>query len=232
MTRAKAKKGARTNDRPAATGEPGWWGQGRSAQKAATPDAAGAGVRRRFRPIRAVVAFVVHRSRVSYRFRRFTLSLGVLLAVVLSLGCAVGVIMLNNIVIQRSAELGELEHARRILRTENALAAADIARLSAPPRIARRARRDLGMTKSPEMARFIYLDPANRPMTPERRRRIERQAAVQAARQQATPTTAVASRAAAPSGTSPTSSTSPAPIVGTAAAVAPSADSSSQEKQP
>jgi len=104
------------------------------------------------------------RVRRSERLHRLTVRTAVLLAVVAVLSCAVGVIMLNNLVIRRSAELGRLENQRRTLRTENAMMAADIAKLSAPPRVAHLARKRLGMQPGEQMATFIYLDPANRPV--------------------------------------------------------------------
>ncbi len=69
-------------------------------------------------------------------------------------------ILLNNVVIQRSVELGKLDDARRSFRTENAMLAARIAHLSAPPRVIQRAERRLQMTPAAGMATFIYLDPA------------------------------------------------------------------------
>lgn len=72
--------------------------------------------------------------------------------------------MLNNLVMQRTVELERLDQERRELRTENAMLSSQIAKLSAPPRIVRRARTQLGMTTPQEMTRFLYLDPANRPV--------------------------------------------------------------------
>lgn len=124
----------------------------------------------------AVPRRVVGRSRANARFRRFAILVGSGLGILAATTFAVGVIMLNNVVIERSAELGELDSRRRELRTENALLAAEIAKLSAPPRVVKLARKRLDMVPSPEMAEFIYLDAANRPLTAERRRQLVRRA--------------------------------------------------------
>jgi cell division protein FtsL len=106
------------------------------------------------------------------RFRTLTRRGVISLMVLALIACSVGVIALNNLVIKRSAELGRLDDERRQLRTDNALLAADIARLSAPPRITQLARTELGMRPSDQMARFIYLDPANAPPRKQRRQRM------------------------------------------------------------
>lgn len=113
-------------------------------------------------------------------------------------GWSLGVILLNNIVIQRSAELGSLEKERRILRTENALLSAEAARLSAPPRVIARARVRLGMIENKTMPRFLYLDPANRP----------------AAIQQASAVQTAAAKAAASGSTLPDAATGTSPKPG------------------
>lgn len=107
------------------------------------------------------------------RHERRRLSAVALIAIVLLTGsiCSVGVIMLNNVVIKRSAELGRLETERRTLRTENALLAADIAKLSAPPRIAQIARKKLGMTAPASIASFMYIDESHKPVSDEWKRR-------------------------------------------------------------
>ncbi len=76
---------------------------------------------------------------------------------------SLGVIVLNNSVMNRTAELGRLEKERRALRTENAVLASEIARLSAPHRIVTVARKKLGMVPPAEMPRFLYLDESNSP---------------------------------------------------------------------
>lgn len=135
-----------------------------------------------------------------HRTRRLVVGGGL---VALIVACSVGVIMLNNVVIRRSAELGRLEHSRKQLRTENALLGARIARLGAPPRIAALARRRLGMERPVKMPPFIWLDPNNRPITEQDRRRAARRAARRAraaATAQATPP-AAAGAAAPPTAT-------------------------------
>lgn len=112
-----------------------------------------------------------------HRVRTVTFWLAVLGAVGVVFGIALGTITLNNMVIERSVELGKLDEARRTFRTRNAILSADIAKLSAPPRILRRARKRLKMQPSPEMAQFIYLDPSNNPRT---RKRQQAESAKQA----------------------------------------------------
>ncbi len=110
----------------------------------------------------------IFRSKKFRQIRKRTM-IALMLATFVS-GC-VSVIMLNNLVISRSVELGELDSERRELRTDNALLSAEIARLSAPPRVAKEARKKLGMQPSPVMARFIYLDEAN---SPKKRKRLRK----------------------------------------------------------
>lgn len=162
--------GVRREDGRRGAGE--WW----EALAQAPQRARGRGARSQGRVRRRPLHALAERTLVNSRFRRFTTTIGVTLAIVLVVGCAVLVIMLNNVIIKRTNELGELDRSRRQLRTDNALLAAEIARLSAPPRVVRLARKQLGMVPSETMARFIYLDPANQPMTEERRRRIARRA--------------------------------------------------------
>jgi cell division protein FtsL len=145
----------------------------------ASPARARTGRRKRSGRVRrpSLLRRVVTRANTNVRFRRLLIGLFTTVVVVTAVACSVFVIMLNNIVIERSAELGELDHKRRELRTENAQIAADIARLSAPPRVRRLAVKRLKMQAAPRMARFIYLDPGNQPMTAARRRLLERRAA-------------------------------------------------------
>lgn len=118
--------------------------------------------------------FVVggRRLRESPRVRRMALRLVVAVFVVTFLACSVGVILINNVVIGRTAELGELDDRRRELRRENALLGAEAARLSAPLVVFRRAERDLGMVRTSELPQFIYLDPHSRTLTPFQRARV------------------------------------------------------------
>jgi cell division protein FtsL len=81
------------------------------------------------------------------------------LAVFLVVLGALGVITLNNLVIERSAELGRLDDSRREFRTKNALLSAKIAKLGAPPRIVRIAKKRFGMQPTAHVASFIYLEP-------------------------------------------------------------------------
>lgn len=128
-------------------------------------------------------------ARRSERLRRVGLRLAITLVVVGFLACSVGVILINNVVIGRTAELGKLEDSRRELRRDNALLGAQAAQLSAPPVVVRRAERDLGMVRSPDLPQFIFLDPGSRTLTPLQRRRVAsrpaRQRALAAAREAA-----------------------------------------------
>lgn len=111
-------------------------------------------------------------ARRSPRLRRLGLRLAIVLLVLTFLACSVGVILINNVVIGRTAELGELDDRRRELRRDNALLGARAAQLSAPPVVVRRAERDLGMVRSPDLPQFIYLVPDSRTLTPLQRRRV------------------------------------------------------------
>lgn len=117
--------------------------------------------------------------------RRLVVRLAVLLVVVTFLACSVGVILINNVVIGRTAELGELDDRRRELRRDNALLGAEAARLSAPPLVVRRAERDLGMVRTGQLPQFVYLDPGSRRLTPLQRRRVAAREARLRARSQA-----------------------------------------------
>lgn len=186
VRRAKSKRGS-------AAPADSWWTDG-SSQAATTQGAKQRHVRRArarssapARALKLIVALgpaIAARARANERFRRVVvICTGLLVALVLVVS-AVGVITLNNLVIERSAELGKLEKSRRELRTENAVLSAQAARLSAPPRIVALARKRLGMTISPDMAQFIYLDPNNAPRRA-RNARLARARAVAAARAQA-----------------------------------------------
>lgn len=161
-------------------------------------------------PLRIVAG---HASR-SPRVRRLALRLAVVLVVVTFLACSVGVILINNVVIGRTAELGELDDRRRELRRENALLGAESAQLSAPPVVVRRAERDLGMVRAHDLPQFIYLVPASRALTDFQRMRVasraerlrlraaaaaeERAARIEAAETSTTPPTAAGATATSP----------------------------------
>ncbi|MCW2974059.1 MAG: hypothetical protein JWN72_2332 [Thermoleophilia bacterium] len=89
--------------------------------------------------------------------------------VIVALGCvtagAVGVILVNNIVISRSAELGTLDQERRDFQRENAVLNAQTAKLSAPQLVMIKARRTLGMVESPQLPSYIYLQPCSHELT-------------------------------------------------------------------
>lgn len=142
--------------------------------------------RRRRSAANRVALAIRQRVARSERLRRITRRALIFSVILVAFTCSVGVITLNNLVIRRSAELGKLEDKRRQLRTENALIAGEIAQLSAPPRVARIARKKLGMQPAQTMPPFIYLDPANRPVTDaEVRRRLARAEAAARARREA-----------------------------------------------
>lgn len=112
------------------------------------------------------------------------------------LACSVGVIYLNNLVIRRTAELGELDHERSELRRDNALLGAEAARKSAPPRVAQLAERRLGMMRPDTMPTFVYLLPTSRTLTPFQRQRLAARRAADAARKRNEPAGATPRRAA------------------------------------
>ncbi|MBC7644282.1 MAG: cell division protein FtsL [Thermoleophilia bacterium] len=139
----------------------------------------------------ARVATEISRSaRNNHRFRRIMVATVITLIVIFGLSCSVGVIMLNNLVIRRSAELDSLDTSRKKFRTDNAKLSADNARLSSPPRVTALARKRLGMIPAMKMAQFIFLDQDNSPAAPVRNRRrrllLQRERAAEAARVNAT----------------------------------------------
>lgn len=108
----------------------------------------------------------------SPRLRRLLLRVVVVLAVLTVLACSVGVILINNVVIGRTAELGELEDRRRELRRANAILGAQAARLESPELVRRLATEELGMVPTSEVPQFVYLFDGSRTITPFQRRRI------------------------------------------------------------
>lgn len=165
-----------------------WWGEPQPT-RADAPVAPPARRRRRagrrragagwklLRLLAAPLVALGRRASRSPSLRRLGLRLAILLVIVTFLACSVGVILINNVVIGRTAELGELEDRRRELRRDNALLGAQAARLSAPPVVAGRARSKLGMERASELPRFLYLDPGSRRLTPLQRRRLAQRTA-------------------------------------------------------
>lgn len=168
MSAAEARRLAREADP--------WWGEELPlpAETRPTRPPAAAPPRRHWTiaVLRWPVAFAAGRVRRSPRLRRAFTRLVVTLVAVSIVGGAVGVILLNNVVIRRTAELGELDDRRRELRRENAVLAATASRLSAPPRIVNSARTRLGMAQAAQMPKFIYLDGCSRTLTPLQRQRV------------------------------------------------------------
>lgn len=115
--------------------------------------------------------------RRSPRLRRLLLRAVIVLAVLTMLACSVGVILINNVVIGRTAELGELEDRRRELRRENAVLGAQAARLESPELVRRLATNELGMVPTGQVPQFVYLFDGSRTITPFQRRRIAARAA-------------------------------------------------------
>lgn len=126
----------------------------------------------------------------SPRLRSWAIRFAVVLAILTVLACSVGVILINNVVIGRSAELGELDDRRRELRRDNALLSAQAARLSSPDVVFRRATRELGMVPTDDVPQFIYLVPGSRTLTPLQRQRV----AARVQRQRAAAATAAAAK--------------------------------------
>ena len=153
-----------------------------------------------------VVTEITRSARNSHRFRRAVVVTGIAAIVLFGLTCSVGVIMLNNLVIRRSAELDSLDNSRKKLRTDNAKLSADNARLSAPPRVSALAQKRLGMIPSLKMPEFIFLDPDNNPTQPAGNGRRRRRAAAAAAARANVPT----ARYQAATGASASSTTPPA----------------------
>lgn len=132
---------------------------------------------RLLRLLAAPIAYGWRRLAASPRVRQLALRLTVVLLVLVFLACSVGVILINNVVMGRTAELGELDDRRRELRRDNALLGAEAARLSASQVVARRAERDLGMVRSTELPQFLYLERGSRELTPLQRQRLAARAA-------------------------------------------------------
>ncbi len=114
----------------------------------------------------------------SPRLRRVMVRITVVTAICAILVSSVGVILINNVVIGRTAELGKLEDRRRELRRDNALLGAQAARLEAPDVVFRRAANELGMVRPDSVPAFMYLVPGSRTITPAQRQRIAERARV------------------------------------------------------
>lgn len=162
-----------------------WWGSDEAAAPAAPVRGAGSGTargprgvgRRRSSALRLLLRPLVlfgSRVRRSPRLRRVGARGLVVLLVASVVAGAVGVILLNNTVISRTAELGKLEDRRRELRRENALLGAQAAKLSA--RAEGNARTKLGMAQSSAMPRFIFLEPGSRALTQAQRTLVAQRA--------------------------------------------------------
>jgi len=122
----------------------------------------------------APLRLLVRWARTSARVRRAGIRAVVFLCMFAIVAGSVGVILLNNVVISRTAELGRLDDDRRELRTANALLGAEAARRSATPVIIKRAANDLGMVKPTSMPTFMYLDRESRTLTPAERAKVAR----------------------------------------------------------
>jgi hypothetical protein len=106
------------------------------------------------------------------------------------------VILINNVVIGRTAELGKLDTQRRELRRDNAVLGARAARLRARPVIAAKATRKLGMIRTPTVPDFIFLQPGSRTLTDQQiQLTLRRQAAARARAAAAAPATSSATTA-------------------------------------
>jgi hypothetical protein len=125
------------------------------------------------------------------RLRRAFLRLVLVAVVLLFLAGSVGVILINNVVIGRTAELGKLDSQRRELRRDNAILGAESAKLLQPNVVFSRAAKDLGMKRSPTLPQFVYIDPSSHQLTQYQRnlRAARRARAVQGTAATAAPAT-------------------------------------------
>jgi cell division protein FtsL len=122
----------------------------------------------------------LHRSEMA---RRIGFRAIVLVGVLTIVAGAVGVILINNVVIGRTAELGRLDSERRELRRDNALLSAQAARQSSPARVSALARSRLKMAPSERMPTFVYLHPRSSRLTRAQRQQIRRRAAAREQRE-------------------------------------------------
>ncbi|MCW2950144.1 MAG: hypothetical protein JWN41_1157 [Thermoleophilia bacterium] len=162
---------------PVTHGDP-WWGfdETLDANATATAATASAAARRRagagrakrplwLRLLTAPLTLLGRQMQRSARVRSWVKRIVVLGALLCIIGGAVGVILLNNLVISRSATLGRLDQERRDLQRENAVLGARTAQLSAPQLVMRRANTELGMIESPTVPNYIYLQPCSRQLS-------------------------------------------------------------------
>ena len=133
----------------------------------------------------APVGLAARLLRRSERLRRWAVRLLVVCVIGVILACSVGVILINNVVIGRTAELGRLDDERRELRRENALLDAQAARLQLPTVVRRRAMQELGMVDAPTAPKYVFLEPGSRLLDDRQRRVIATVAARRAAALQA-----------------------------------------------
>lgn len=103
--------------------------------------------------------------------RRIVMRAIVLSVICVVLASSVGVILINNVVIGRTAELGKLDDRRRELRRDNAVLGAQSARLKAPDLVRSRAVKQ-GMVPTTQVPDFVYMFDGSRVLTPLQRRRI------------------------------------------------------------
>lgn len=124
--------------------------------------------------------------RRSPRLRKLLVRLLIVAVVAAAVACSVGVILLNNVVIHRTAELGKLDQERRELRRDNAVLDAQAARKSSQTQIVARAEA-LGMKRATGAPNYNYLDPQSSDIAAKNRALAAARAnrAVQAAKQQA-----------------------------------------------
>jgi hypothetical protein len=132
-------------------------------------------------PVRIAVlplTLVAAGMRRSPAYRRLVMRTVVIGAVLMIVGGAVGVILVNNLVISRSAELGKLDQERRDLQRDNAVLGAKAAKQSANQVVMFKARKQLGMIESPSVPAYIYLEPCSHPLTAVQRAAMARRAAL------------------------------------------------------
>lgn len=118
--------------------------------------------------------------RRSPRLRSLLLRLVVVGIITVVVGGAVGVVLLNNVVMRRTAELGRLDNERRELRRDNAMLGAEAAGKSSQAQVVRRAERDLGMVRASGAPTYTYLEPSSVGLTPYLRALRARKAAAAA----------------------------------------------------
>ena len=208
MSDVAGRRRPRTAREPEAHAADPWWGPEAALPDAVVPERARRGQGRRPGQQRrrgtgwvvlglalAPFAWALGRARRSPVMRRMGIRALILLGVLIVVGSSVGVILVNNVVIGRTAELGELDDRRRELRRENAVLDDEVATLTQPPLIQHQAETRLGMVRATNLPSFIFLDPGSRTLTPLERfkaQQRERLAANVAAAQESAGSTATA----------------------------------------